>query len=254
MNETSDKPIVERASSRPLKTDPPKPIVMEMRGVTYEDRSAASIALHDADLVVREGELAMIHLGWFQKARRLASLMQGLHRPLQGEVRFQAQDWLGDDYDRHFSMRNRIGRVFEDQAWIENINVAANVTLASRHHGVTKQEVIADVRHWGADFGVAELIQERPAFVHPSLLQRHQWVRAFLGKPVLLLLERPLKSASTAEASMLLRAVNSIRKEGTAVVWFTSSIDDLAKILEPPISHYEIKDGELLPIEGGKQR
>lgn len=240
------------AEPKQKKAEPlPKPVVLELRDVTFSSHTTNSIRLRDASLTVREGDLVAIRLTRSQKCRDVSSMLQGLGRPRSGEVLFQNADWKGDDFDRHFQMRSRIGRVFEDQGWIQNFNVLENVTLASRHHqpSATKKSVQEQVASWAERFNVFAMPFSRPSFVDPATLQVYQWIRALVGKPKLLILERPMNSVANSLLPKLVEVINEVRKQGTAVLWFTSDVRDLSDRLETPRIDYRLVDGQFQRVK-----
>ncbi len=233
------------------RVEPPKPPVLELRHVSFQGRLENGLRLHDADLLLREGDFAIVQLDSSISTREATSMMQGLQTPLSGEVLFCRNHWHGNDYDRHFGMRSRIGRVFEGQAWVENLNVDENVTLAFRHHGSDTESIRRDVAYWLAKLELHALSRKRPAFVEPSLLQIHQWIRAFVGSPALLLLERPMQFLSSSWLDKLLESIDELRQRGAAVLWFTSE-EELVPIGSlQPLIRLKWQEGKLLPADGG---
>ena len=111
------------------------PLVLQLQGVTLRPDFESGLELQEVDLELNAGELLTIQVDAATRTRSFASMIQGILHPESGIVRFLQQDWQGSDYQRHFWQRSLIGRVFEGQAWIENLNVDENVTLAARHHG-----------------------------------------------------------------------------------------------------------------------
>ena len=240
----------ESAAEPPAQT--PKPMVLELSKVSFRGRSENGIRLQRADLQVREGELVAVQLDPATRTRELASMIQGLIPPGDGKVTFCNTDWLGADYDVQFNMRSRIGRVFEGQAWIENLNVNENVTLSSRHHGKNIESIQADVGYWIARLGIEGLSRKRPAFVEPSILQIHQWIRAFLGTPSLVILERPLQSLSAATwLPKLVDAIDTLRSRGAAVLWFTSEQPLERPTPSSPFVRLRWQADSLHRVEGG---
>lgn len=234
-------------------SEPLKPVVLELRNVTYRSSRERGMRLSEVSMTVRGGELAVIGIDSSLETRGFASLIQGLSQPSTGQVLFRFQDWKGDDYDRHFQMRSRIGRVFDDRAWIENLNVEENVTLARRHHGDTPESISREVRYWLDQFGVEDLTRKRPAFVDPSILQWHQWIRAFLGKPELLILERPMRSLPTEWFPRLSRALNELRAGGSAALWMTNRRDMDQVRGAMPSQEFEVEGNQLRAVDvGGK--
>ncbi|TWT79904.1 putative ABC transporter ATP-binding protein [Planctomycetes bacterium CA13] len=232
-----------------------KPIVLKLTNVTFGSGRESGVNLQRVNMTLREGDFAMIHLDRSQHPRQLASMLQGLKQPAEGDVQFffdsQGGDWGGDDFDRHFKMRSRIGRVFESDAWIQNLNVAENVTLARRHHQIDSASIEQDLAKWRKRFDVKNVGRERPAFVEPSVLQIYQWIRAFLSKPKLLLLERPMQSVSNRLRPKLVEAINEARSEGAAVLWLTSNSADESEQITAPRMIYSLQQGKLTPSTRG---
>ena len=201
------------------------PVVLQLQGVTLRPAFESGLVLQEVDLELNAGELLTIQVDAATRTRSFASMIQGILHPESGSVRFLEQDWQGSDYQRHFWQRSLIGRVFEGQAWIENLNVDENVTLAARHHGVQLSDIAFSLQHWCDQFGVDKLATRRPAFVAPATLQIHQWIRAFLGNPKLVILETPLQYLAQNWVKVFLAAVNELLNRGTAVLWLDSRMD-----------------------------
>ena len=171
------KPTEPNHSPVEMTAEAAKPLVLEFEQVSFRGRQENGLRLRRANLQLSAGELAVIRLDAATRTREAASMIQGLTLPAEGNVRFCGEDWRGQDYRRHFRMRSRLGRVFEGQAWIENLNVDENVTLASRHHGMSAESIQQSVKYWVSRLGLHGLTRKRPAFVEPSVLQLHQWIR-----------------------------------------------------------------------------
>jgi ABC-type ATPase involved in cell division len=231
--------------------EPPKPLVLELKQVTFRGRLENGLRLRRANLQLRAGELALIHLDAATRTREVASMLQGLMPPTEGDVRFCGEDWRGVDYRRHFRMRSRLGRVFEGQAWIENLNVDENVTLASRHHGLSMEEVQQRTQYWVSRLGLQGLTRKRPAFVEPSVLQLHQWIRAFLSSPSLVLLERPLQFLSADWSRRFSEIIDELRTKGVAVLWFAGDPELATATFAEPVVHLGLNDEALWSVDGG---
>ncbi|TWT50418.1 Trehalose import ATP-binding protein SugC [Rubripirellula amarantea] len=223
---------------------PTAEVVLELRHVTFSGRSTDSLRLMDADLSVHAGELVMLQIDRSDKARDTVSMLQGLQPINHGEVIFKNQDWLGEDYSRHFQMRSQIGRVFEEHGWIQNMTVYENVIMASLHHGQTQSTIEQRLKHWAKHFELPLISRERPAFVESSVLQLHQWIRALIHHPSLILLEHPMQSVAAHMRSKLIGAINQLRDAGAAVIWFTSNPNDLSTAITGPVFRMTISGGQ----------
>jgi ABC-type ATPase involved in cell division len=232
---------------------PAPPMVLELRQVTFHSRSEGGVRLRRAELQLRAGELVMVQLEPATRTREITSMIQGLSRPVEGKVLFCGEDWLGQDHDRHFAMRSRIGRVFDGQAWIENLNVDENVTLACRHHGQSISSIQEQIDYWLHELGIENLSRGRPAFVGPSSLQIHQWIRAFLGTPKLILLERPMQFLSAAWLPKLIRAIDQLRARGTAIVWFAGATEFASASPAQRYRRLVLREEKLKPVEGASE-
>jgi len=150
----------------------------------------------------------------------LADAAEGLIVPDEGAVAFMGMRWSGATPDHVLSLRARIGRVFEGHGWISNLNVLENLTLSQRHHTVRPAaDIIAEAQSLARSFGLSEVPPGRPAGVPGRDLRRAEWIRAFLGHPALILLERPMFGVAIEHRPKLIRAVEEECARGAAVIW-----------------------------------
>lgn len=230
--------------------------VLELRRVSQASDFESSLGLDELSLTVRSGELLTIEVEPSTRTRSFASLLQGICEPDSGGVIFLQHDWRGYDYQRHFFHRSLIGRVFEGKAWIENLNLDENVTLASRHHGKSKIEITESVQYWLDKLGLEKLTSRRPAFVAPAILQLHQWIRAFISCAKLLILERPLQFLGERWVNKLLDAIQDFLKMGSAVLWLDSRSEMQTIAGQIPHLHLIAESGMLRgssKMEGGRR-
>ena len=224
---------------------PLKAVVLELRDFTFHGNSENAVRFNDINLIVREGELVFIQVDPTYKSREFVSVIQGLKPATRGEVLFQGSDWQGNDHDRHFRMRSRIGRVFEGHAWVANLNVAENVTLPGLHHGIS---IDKDAKQWAKRFGLKQVSNKRPAFVEPSQLQIHQWIRAFLCNPSLLILEQPMQYVPSTMFPILAEAIDEIRQSGCAVLWITNNARSPDHAFDPTATYLRAESEKLVAL------
>ena len=146
--------------THPSKDDSKQPenkVVLELRDVHCREVSTDTVRLRGVNLSVRQGDLVMIHLGRRQHARSFASLLQGLMPTASGEILFEEHSWTDRQIEQQFRMRSRIGRVFEDRAWINNLNVTENVTLRLHHHAFAPARLEQHIKQWTQTLHVPEL-------------------------------------------------------------------------------------------------
>jgi phospholipid/cholesterol/gamma-HCH transport system ATP-binding protein len=168
------------------------------------------------------GEVALVNLEEGREHIALAPLAQGLMSPDSGRVFFHGADWAEMSASRQSVERGRIRRVYEHYGWVTNLDVMENLCLAECHH--TRRpyaEVEEEVKGLARRFGMESIPSARPTRVHSMVLRKLEWVRALVGKPDLILLERPLFGAPKADAPKLIEAVCEVARRGVTVLWLT---------------------------------
>lgn len=223
--------------------------VLRLTDVTFRASGENSLCLDKANLIVKQGDLLFVHLTRSQNPRDLCGLIQGIQKPESGKVTFVDEAWTDFDPERQFERRARIGRVFDRNAWLNNLNVTENVTLASQHHAIPEAQLQKELANWSDKLHVPRLSRERTAFVEASRLQRFQWLRAFINQPILLLLERPMRSVDPELLDAFHAGVAQIRESGTAVIWFTGTETEAKHSLACDARQYCIKQRKLQSVD-----
>lgn len=175
------------------------------------------------NMVLQAGELALVHVEPLQWASTFADLCSGLLSPAYGHVSFLNQDWARLPSDRANTLRGRIGRVFATSTWLPHLSLLDNVVLRQLYH---THRPLAELRHEAMQlatrFGLPGLPAGDPRDVLLQDLQRAACVGAFLGSPVLLLLEEPTSGVYPELLVPLIHAIRRARSRGSAVVWLTT--------------------------------
>ena len=198
---------------------------MTTRYVLELDAARASRADTALSLQLLPGELALINAPDPVRAASFADTCSGLVALEDGKVRFLGRAWEGLPHEHAAALRGRIGRIFGGAGgWIGFIDVATAILLPQLHH--TRRDAVAlrdDAAALAHRFGLPGLPLERPSQVAAADLARAACVRAFLGEPLLLLLESPVQAQFADLLPPLLDALASARDRGAAVVWLTRS-------------------------------
>lgn len=210
------------------------------------------------------GTLTVIQMEPGNEQLPLADLAMGLLGPAEGCVLFQGKAWDAIPPEQVLQQRAQIGRVFSGHGWISNLNVNENVTLAQRHHTRRPDtEILAEAEALARAFGLDELPKIRPALAAPKDLRRAEWIRAFLGCPLLVLLERPMQGVPLEHLPRLLGAVKEACARQAAVLWLTdisrplgesgpASRNRIGRHSElPPATWYAMRGLNLVKIENG---
>src|SRR5687767_12556186 len=205
--------------------------ILELAGVTVESDPAYDSPVWNVSLRLGPGELALVRLERGAVRLPLADAAEGLAEPRDGTVTFLGKAWRDVPERQASALRGRIGRVFDavgvgapGTGWVSNLDVDENVVLAQRHHTRRpSKEIVAEAAKLARMFGLPGLPRGRPAQTRVPDLQRAACVRAFIGTPDLILLERPAQSVYPEIMPPLINAVRSARGRGAAVVWLTDT-------------------------------
>ncbi|MFH1970290.1 MAG: hypothetical protein ABIJ53_08240 [Verrucomicrobiota bacterium] len=236
----------------------PNDPILEFTDVTIAAAVREHAGLSHVSARFGPGTLTLIQVEPGNEQLPLADLAEGLLCPAEGRVLFQGAAWTAMPPEQVLQRRAQIGRVFDGHGWISNLNVNENVTLSQRHHTRRPDaEILAEAEALARAFGLNELPKIRPALVSPHDLRRAEWIRAFLGCPLLVLLERPMQGVPLEYLPRLLGAVQEACAHKAAVLWLTDpdlpeSRDRIGRHPElPPVARYATRGLNLVKMENG---
>jgi ABC-type ATPase involved in cell division len=199
--------------------------ILRFHDVTIATNREHESGISNLHLSLAPGDLAMVLLEKEQVRLPLADAAEGLVAPVRGTVTFLGEDWQTMTPDRVAAQRGRIGRVFEGESWLSGLNVDQNITLAQRHHTRRPvQEIEEEAIHLCRVFGLPGLPRGRPSNAQGQDLQKAACARAFLGGPILILLENPTIGVYADVIAPLINTVRETRQRGAAVLWTTNEL------------------------------
>ncbi len=197
--------------------------VLQFSAVTLSATDRDDRELSGVDFALNPGDCLAVRVEEERICPLLADTAIGLLDPSAGRVLLEGKDWARMAADDVSRVRSRIGRVFEEQAWVSNLDVDENITLAQRHHTRRSPEEIRDeALRWARRFGRDALLYVRPAWAPRQELLIAQWIRACLGEPRLLIFERPTRDATDEECRWFLDAMREHRQRGAGVIVLAS--------------------------------
>ena len=168
------------------------------------------------------GDLILLRFQRGQQGSVFADTCAGLMPPSAGVVYFLGRDWADQPADLANALRGRIGRVFRSANWIDYLSVQENIILPQAYHTRRKIKPLREEAALLARrLGLPGLPTCEPKALDRSDLQCAACVRAFLGKPSLVILEDPTVGADPAMLPKLINLIGDCRSQGTAVVWLT---------------------------------
>ncbi|ACN15538.1 ABC-type transport system involved in resitance to organic solvents, ATP-binding protein [Desulforapulum autotrophicum HRM2] len=208
----------------PLDSDIDKQTLLEFDDVTFSDNDVYDSSVSQISFTLKNGDLAIVLLEKEHICLPLADLAAGIVTPDKGEVRFQGSDWKKISPDAAAIKRGSIGRVFEGNPWLDDLEVHQNIMLSQLHH--TRRpfdEIARQAAELSRVFGLPGLPFHLPSTFRGKDLARCACVRAFMGNPKLVVLERPTHGVYPEILPSLLNVLRVVRSQGAAVLWLTDN-------------------------------
>jgi phospholipid/cholesterol/gamma-HCH transport system ATP-binding protein len=188
--------------------------------VTISSSADFETGLSDVTFELGRGNLFLLRMERENERLPLADAMQGLVEVTSGSVSFMGEKWNDLPTDVAAAQRGRIGRLFDDEGWISDLDVEENILLAQLHHTKRSEaEIIEEALGWACIFGLPGLPRGRADKVRRWDLRKAACIRAFLGEPKLIIIEQPVRGLYADLIAPLLIAVQSARRRGAAALW-----------------------------------
>jgi ABC-type branched-subunit amino acid transport system ATPase component len=196
--------------------------VLSFKEATIPPSSPNMTGVEKATFDLGRGDILLIKVEEGREHTPLADAAQGLVTPISGRVSFMGEDWQAMRARRQSVQRGKTRRVFEHYGWIANLNVMENICLAESHHsGRRTADIQAEALLLARQCGLGEIPEARSSGIHSMVLRKLEWVRAFIGTPDLIILERPMHKAPRADMNRLVELVCEASRNGAAVIWLT---------------------------------
>jgi phospholipid/cholesterol/gamma-HCH transport system ATP-binding protein len=231
-------------------------IILEKQRVVLQFEKAVFTTIYrgagetDAlDLDVCAGDFFLIRPARLEHLSTIADAVAGLTRPIRGAVYLLGMDWQALSPDQANALRGRIGRVFTAGNWISHLSLMENILLPQLHHTRRSvSEMCAEAAVLAEQFGLPGIPVGLPGDFLTTDLQRAAWVRAFMGRPALVLLEEPATGMNSEAVSGLINVIRTARDRGAAVLWLTRE-DMIWRDPSLPVTYrYRLDAGKLRKV------
>jgi phospholipid/cholesterol/gamma-HCH transport system ATP-binding protein len=225
----------------------PTPILEMTRALP--EASAGGFGHAPIDFRLMAGECALIDAQDASKAAEFADLCCGLLPLHSGTVRFLGHDWMHASNEFTSAMRGQIGRVYGEGSWIGFLGTDINILLPQLHH--TKRPE-ADLREAAAQlsrsFGLPGLPISRPDTLAGIDLARAACVRAFMGKPRLLILNNSELEQKPHLVPPLMQALTAAHDRHAASIWLTCRDAVWSKLYFPTAARFRLTERGLVAM------
>ena len=179
-------------------------------------------ALDCVNLVVEKGEYLSIMGPSGSGKSTLLNILGLLDRPDEGTYRIDDQDTTGLGDDRQAAIRrHRIGFIFQFFHLIPRLTAADNVGLPLLLAGVPARERRERINQALEHFGLTGRARHRPDQLSGGQRQRVAIARAVIMNPAVILADEPTGNLDRASGEEIIRAIESLGKEGMTVLIVT---------------------------------
>jgi phospholipid/cholesterol/gamma-HCH transport system ATP-binding protein len=206
------------------------------------------------DLTLAAGDFALIEVPGSQRGAAFADLCSGLVPLASGTVRFLGRNWHDTPRQHSDALRSHIGRLFHRPLRANTPDVANRVILARLHHTRTAEAVLrAEAVQLALRFGLPGLPAGPARRLTEADLLRAACVRAFLGRPRLVILELPATVQQDDLLHALLEVGAEARGQGLTVIWLAGTGPALRNRLVHATHRLRLTDKGLTTIRALEQ-
>ena len=221
-------------------TTAPEPPILEAQGV--QKRFGAVVALRDARLVVRRGEVVALMGANGAGKSTFVKILTGALRPDAGTVRLRGEE--ARISTPAAARRAGMIPVYQEPSLIPDLDVADNLRL-----GDTPREPFL---HWVSELGVSGLrLDDRMRHLPLATLRILDLARALAAEPDLLMLDEMTAALPADLVERVLRVVRAQADAGRAVIYISHRFSEIAALCDRATV---LRDGATvgdLPIEPG---
>jgi phospholipid/cholesterol/gamma-HCH transport system ATP-binding protein len=223
--------------------------VLEIAQAAVSSADHERFSLMHGSIRADTGDLVLIRVVDIRQAELWADLAVGLLTPEHGRVSILGNDLSDLDTESGNWLRGRVGRVFSRGNWMDRLSLVDNILLSARHHSRNDDDDLrAQASALAASFGMPGIPLGMPHRFTRMDLQRAACVRAFLGDPLLVILEDPTYAAGGNLLKPLMDAIRAVRNRGAAVLWFSLASEIWRDRSIPATRRYRMAGDELMEV------
>jgi phospholipid/cholesterol/gamma-HCH transport system ATP-binding protein len=224
-------------------------VIIRFDDTIFASTTPGAAASGELSLNICSGELFLVRLARQEQTATFADACAGIIQPISGRIFFLGRNWPELPPDQANALRGRIGRVFRTANWIQHLSLMENILLSQLHHTRSSVSGLRDEAGTLAQqFGLPGLPLGLPGDFTTADRRRAACVRAFLGRPLLILLEEPTSGIYTEIIPALMAAVRKARERGAAVIWLTQKSLIWHDQTLPVTQRYRLVAGKLMEV------
>jgi phospholipid/cholesterol/gamma-HCH transport system ATP-binding protein len=202
----------------------------------------AGVAGVEIDAELAPGEIWLVETETPAHDRALADAALGLRPPLAGTVRFRDHDWRTVPFAFRDALRGRCGLIARETAFVPHASMTENILAPRRFHDRTSDaELVAQATRLARRFGLPGLPSGDPAAESAAARLGAACVRAFLGEPLLVVVEARAQPWRRELVAPLVSSMQEVRDRGGAVLWSLADDPLLDDASLPITGHFRLR-------------
>jgi len=210
-------------------------LFIELKDVSYTylpGSQAAKEALGGVSLTLAPGEFIALIGPTGSGKSTLVQILAGLLRPSSGRVLFEGSD-IWQDHRRLPERRRQVGLVFQEpERQLFEMTVADDVAFWPRNAGVAPDRIGGMVEAALTAVGLDHKVYagRSPFTLSGGEMRRVAIAGVLVMKPGVLLFDEPTSGLDHRGRVEITKRIKALNEEGTAVVWVTHDMDEVAEL------------------------
>lgn len=203
--------------------------MIEIKKLTkvYRSNSVETVALHNVDLTIEEGEFVSVMGPSGCGKSTLLNLLGMLDSPTSGNYSFRDTAVFDlKEADRVALRKVNIGFVFQSFNLIDELTVAENVELPLvylKRPSAERKRQVAEILE---RMGMMHRAQHFPSELSGGQQQRVAVARAIIANPKVILADEPTGNLDSAHGNEVMEMLSELNRQGTTIVMVTHSSHD----------------------------
>ncbi len=211
---------------------------IEVRHLTYSysaDSLLRTVALDDVSFTVQDHQFVGIigHTGSGKST--LVQHLNGLLRPVSGQVLINGEDLNGEKVNRRL-LRQKIGLVFQYPEYqLFEETVAKDIAFGPKNQGLSPQEIDERVRYAMSrvHLDYDQLAEKSPFELSGGQMRRVAIAGVIAMRPEVLILDEPTAGLDPRGRDRILSMLEELHsQESTTIIMVSHSMDDMARLAD----------------------
>lgn len=190
------------------------------------DNVTTDMGLKDFSLQIDLDKCTVLKDHLEETSAAVLRVIAGLERITSGHLYLNGQSIA--EYLQDRPMPAVIGYVFDEGIMLSNLSIRENLMLPCRMYlpGFSEPECLQQAVQWLQRYGLDTDLELRPAALRPSRLKFLAYLRGYLLKPEVLLIDDPFYQLNKGERAVMMNILTDLK--GTFRLLISSTDDEFA--------------------------